>query len=100
MATASSAAKLTPASNHMCHTRAKPSTVLIPARMMPAAVFFGIWMALKPCSGRRYLCCFICHQASRSCTRGVKAKLYCGGGDEVAHSRVRPSQGSPVVSRS
>ncbi|MNL42340.1 hypothetical protein D3C87_1647910 [compost metagenome] len=31
---------------------------------------------------------------------GVKAKLYCGGGDEVAHSSVRPSQGSPVVSHS
>jgi hypothetical protein len=40
------------------------------------------------------------YQASLSCTRGVKAKLYSGGGDEVDHSSVRPFHGSPVVSRS
>src|SRR5690606_29292095 len=40
------------------------------------------------------------HQASASCTTGVKAKLYCGGGEEVAHSSVRPFHGSPSTSRS
>ena len=32
-------------------------------------------------------------------TSGKKAKLNAGGGDEVAHSSERPSQGSPVWSR-
>ena len=41
----------------------------------------------------------MCHHASVSCTTGVNAKLYCGGGDDVDHSSVRASHGSPLVSR-
>src|SRR3954454_22995150 len=38
--------------------------------------------------------CFIPHQASREWTVGMRAKLYVGGGDEIDHSSVAPSQGS------
>ena len=40
------------ASHQMYHTMAKPKTRLNPPRMAPAPVFFGIWIGLKPSSGR------------------------------------------------
>ena len=36
----------------MYQTRAKPSTVLSAASTTPAPVFFGMWIGLKPASGR------------------------------------------------
>ncbi|MNL89854.1 hypothetical protein D3C87_2204410 [compost metagenome] len=39
-------------SHQMCQISAKPHSVDSPASTMPAAVFFGMWMGLKPCSGR------------------------------------------------
>src|SRR5271165_5839977 len=38
--------------------------------------------------------CFKSHSGRRLRTTGILAKLYSGGGDEVAHSRVQASQGS------
>src|SRR5690606_8653403 len=88
------------ASHQMCQTRAKAHTVDSPAMTTPAAVFFGMWIGRKPEVGRWAPRCFMSHHASLSCTTGVKAKLYTGGGEEVDHSRLRASQGSPVTSRS
>ena len=47
---------------------------------------------------RSRLRCFSSHQSSRSCTFGISAKLYSGGGDGIDHSRVRPSHGSAPAS--
>jgi len=41
---------------------------------------------------------FNCQNASRPSTVGITAKLYSGGGEDVAHSRVAPSQGSQEAS--
>src|SRR3974390_2395702 len=94
------AANDTPHRSHMCQIRPNPQAVLSMASTNPAAVFFGIWIGWKPCSGRTKPWLFMSYQASAVCTTGVKAKLYIGGGDEVDHSSVRPFHGSPVVSRS
>mmetsp|Transcript_21396 Transcript_21396/g.82958 ORF Transcript_21396/g.82958 Transcript_21396/m.82958 type:complete len:308 (-) Transcript_21396:6616-7539(-) len=100
MLASTAAANDSTTSGHMCHTSAKPSSVASIAMTKPAAVFFGMWIGLKPWRGRWWPRCFMSCQASRSCTTGVNAKLYSGGGDEVDHSSVRPPQGSPLGSRS
>src|SRR5512132_2802219 len=38
-----------------------------------------------------------CHRSSSEWTTGISSKLYSGGGEEVAHSRVRASQGSASI---
>src|SRR3569833_3136178 len=96
----SSVATPTHAISHMCQINANPTSALSAARMKPAPVFLGIWMGMNPFSGRTYPFFFMSSQVSLSYTTGVNAKLYAGGGEDVDHSRVRPSHGSPVVSRS
>ena len=52
MAAAIRATKDSAASHQMYQISAKPSTVLSPARTMPAPVFLGMWIGLKPSEGR------------------------------------------------
>ena len=70
-----SSAKLSPAISHICQISAKPIAALIIASTKPAAVFLGMWIAMKPAVGRTKPCCFMSCQASSARTRGVKAKL-------------------------
>jgi hypothetical protein len=47
-----SAAKAAIASGHMCQIRANAQIVLSTASTKPAPVFFGMWIGMKPPSGR------------------------------------------------
>ena len=75
IAAAMRAMKDSAASHQMYQIKAKPSTVLRPARTTPAPVFFGMWIGRKPSRGRSKPRFFMSHHASRSWTTGVKAKL-------------------------
>ena len=52
IANAISAAKESAASHQMYQIIANASTTLSPDRITPAPVFFGMWIGLKPESGR------------------------------------------------
>ena len=43
--------------------------------------------------------CLRSHSGRRLCTVGIASKLYAGGGEDVAHSNVQPSQGSLPATR-
>src|SRR6516162_4378640 len=91
--------------HQMCQIRAKPLTTAKNAVTKPTGLFLGTSIGWYACCRTRNSCfastrCLCAQKASSSLTRGSTAKFQAGGGDAVDHSRVRPFQGSPVVSRS
>src|SRR5262249_32605513 len=94
-----------PAIHQMCQIRAKPVTTEKNAVTKPTGLFLGTsidWYACGFAGGSWFAStrCFFVQKASSPSTCGSTAKFQAGGGDAVAHSKVRPFQGSPVVSRS
>src|SRR5712671_7636991 len=90
--------------HQMCQIKAKPMTVAKNAQTKPVGELRGISISRYSgfssdpvCSAARFL---NCQKASSPVTSGNTAKLKAGGGEAVAHSSERPSQGSPVSSRS
>src|SRR6266576_6119582 len=87
--------------HQMCQIKAKPMTVAKNAQTKPVGELRGISIARYSgfssdplCSAAGFLNC------QKDVLAGKNAKLKAGGGDVVAHSSERPSQGSPVSSRS
>src|SRR6516165_11617120 len=94
-----------PAIHQMCQIRAKPVTTAKNAVTKPTGLFLGTSIGWYACCRTGSSCfastrCLCAQKASSPSTRGRTAKFQAGGGDAVAHSRVRPFHGSPVVSRS
>src|SRR5258706_5043650 len=56
----------------------------------------GTWIGAGGVRGNGAMApwCSVFHSGSRLSTRGITVKLYTGGGDGIAHSRVAPPQGS------
>src|ERR1700724_1802774 len=90
--------------HQICQISAKPITVAKNAQTKPVGELRGISMSRYSGFSSDLVCslaCFFnCQNASSPETWGRNAKLKEGGGEEVAHSSDRPSQGSPVSSRS
>src|ERR1700722_1405268 len=91
-----------PAIHQMCQIIAKPIMTAKNALTKPVALFFGISIDSYSRNGPGSSC-FACsrrllvQKASVPLTFGAKAKFHAGGGDAVAHSSVRPFQGSAVT---
>src|SRR6266436_8959597 len=87
----------------MCQISAKPVRVEKNAVMDPVGLFRGISIGSYLGSGDNCCVsiarCFMSQYGSAPRTLGSTAKLKGGGGEVVAHSSERPSQGSPVSSR-
>src|SRR5262245_3520910 len=94
-----------PAIHQMCHIRAKPVITAKNAVTKPVGLFLGTSIGSYAWCRTGSSCfasmrCLCAQKASSPSTRGRTAKFQAGGGDAVDHSRVRPFQGSPDVSRS
>src|SRR5215469_10138856 len=94
-----------PAIHQMCQIMAKPVTTAKNAVTTPTGLFLGTSIGSYACCRTGSSCfastrCLCAQKASSPSTRGRTEKFQAGGGDAVDHSRVRPFQGSPVVSRS
>src|SRR5579859_6188260 len=92
-----------PTIHQICQMAAKPVTTAKKEVTKPVELLSGISIAsystgagsIRPSRARR----FMYQKASSLSTSGITAKFQLGGGDGVAHSSVRPFQGSPVRSR-
>src|ERR1700758_2652502 len=85
--------------HQICQISAKPETTAKNAITKPIGLFFGISIAAySPARASRLRradgCCFSFQNSSTSVTGGSTAKFHAGGGEAVAHSRVRPFHGS------
>src|SRR6516225_9938866 len=91
--------------HQICQIRAKPVTTAKNAVTKPTGLFLGTsigWYAYCRTGSSCFAStrCFCAQKASIPSIRGRTAKFQAGGGDAVAHSKVRPFHGSPVASRS
>src|SRR5712691_1702117 len=94
-ACSSSACPAAPGPPTACSSRRSGSCPTAAPGPSPSAAP-AITGASRPSSVSAYL---RCQKSSTECTTGTASKLCGGGGDVVAHSRVRASQGSsPAIS--
>src|SRR5262245_12057515 len=88
--------------HQMCQMSAKPTTMANTDVTKPVGELRGTSMASYCGSGLNCItaraCDFMPQYGSSPRTFGMRAKLNSGGGEAIAHSSVRPSQGSPVGS--
>src|ERR1700755_2127012 len=90
------------ASHQMCQIIAKPMTTAKKAVTKPVALFLGISTDSysRAGAGSPFVACarlLLFQNASSPATFGWRAQFHAGGGDAVAHSRVRPFPRSPAT---